>query len=183
MTNKKIIIFILNFFGCALVFMSLTSYFPSSSFLNSNSSGPNPYNLQFSGALNTNINGVMHFATSVETTNRGSSYATLNLVLDNNLDNKFEIIISKDNSENFEVGTYKVNLKNEDDDEFAKISGVFGYLNRVKSKELPYYVEKGKVKITKINNELATGYIDLKLEDYNGESIIVQGDFIASANK
>lgn len=179
MNNKKIIIFILNFFGCALVFMSLTSYFPSTGFLEKTLDYTNPYRIQFSGELNSQIDGIMRFTSTVERSDHGISYTTLNLELENNTENKFAIIISNENeNQPFKVGTYKV--LREKQEEFTKINGVFGYLNRVKSQELPFYIEKGKVKITKIDKKIATGYIDLKLEDYNGRAIDVQGDFIAS---
>ena len=179
MNNKKIIIFILNFFGFVLVFMSLTSYFPSTNFSDNRSVSNSPYNIELSGDINSQLDGLMQFTSTVEKLNHGVPYSTLILELKNNSEHKFSIIISQVNGgEPFSVGTYNV-LKNKDE-AFAVIDGVFGYLNMVKSNELPYYIEKGKIKITKIDKEKAIGYIDLELEDYYGKSIAMEGDFLAS---
>lgn len=168
----------MNLLGCIMAMVLFTSYVPYVERSNDYSID-NDFFFQISGNYNKVIKGEMCFETSFETTNRGVTFSTLRLDLENTKNNKFSLLISKENSvEPISLGTYKI--INERTGSLNYFDGAFGYLNILSSDELPFYTENGKIVITKINEKVIEGFIKLSLENFNQKKIIISGNFIAN---
>tara|TARA_R110002051_G_scaffold301461_2_gene369339 strand:+ start:9655 stop:10200 length:546 start_codon:yes stop_codon:yes gene_type:complete len=169
---------VLNLLGCIIAMGLFTSYVPFVE-RSSDNTIDNNFFLQISGNYNKVIKGEMCFESSYETTNRGVTFSTLRLELEDTKNNKFSLLISKENSlEPISLGTYRIT--NERTGSMNYFDGAFGYLNVLASDELPFYTENGKIVITKINGKVIEGFIKLSLENFNQKKINISGNFIAS---
>jgi len=170
----------LNLLGCGIAMLVCTSYVP---FLDRSSTeaaiNDQSYFFQISGKYNKVIKGEMCFDASFETSHRGITFSRLSLDLVNSKNNKFSLLISKENSlEPISVGTYKIT--NNKTSSLNYFEGAFGYLNILGTDELPFYTENGRIVITKINKETVEGFIKLSLENFHERKITISGNFIAN---
>lgn len=180
MKVRYILNHILNIFIGIFALVLLTSYMPRVNRSPNSCDSNSNFFFQISGSVNKQLNGKMRFETSEKKTNRGVVFSILRLDLENSLENKFVLFISKANtSDLIEEGVYEITK--EMSKSINQIDGVFGYLNIEKSDELPFYAENGKIIIEETNNDVIKGYLNMSLENFSGDMISVSGNFIANS--
>lgn len=165
---------VLNIFSCIVIIVLFTSYLS----VNENVPYNNDYNtFQFTGSVNKEVKAEMQFKSSKEILKNGVIISTLNLELKNIEENLLSLVISN-LDESISVGSYRIS--NNKPKTSTNFNEIFGYLNIVKSNDLPFYTEEGKIVITKIDANVVKGYLNLELENFNGESVLITGRFLAN---
>ena len=86
-------------------------------------------------------------------------------------------IADQNNHNGVEQGNYPITENIEG--LFKEFRGVFGFAEIDQLGELPYFTEEGRITINKIQKETLTGHLQLTLSNNNGETIRVEGKFIA----
>ncbi|QWX83795.1 hypothetical protein H0I23_15285 [Cellulophaga sp. HaHaR_3_176] len=162
-------------FYCVIILVLLTSFAPNI-FLDDTDA--NKYVFYVSGNITAKINGQMCFDTNMEVDNRGQNRTTLEFTLADTKKHVFVLeLIEYEEVEPFGEKIYiiKNNTEklNEDD--------AFGYLNMINSDELPYYTERGEVRITSFNALECKGHLNLVLKNFKGKQIRLSGDFTAGS--
>lgn len=167
--------FSLNILAGFFMMLLFTSYLPENRFENQKALDSK---IKLTGIFNHDLKGEMSFVESDEMTNKGISYTSLTLKLENTTKNKMAILISKESlTEKIQEGAY--DIVNDIVNSEKHTNGAFGYYNDVGSNELPFFTENGKIVITNKTNKTVEGYLYLNLRNANNKELTISGKFVA----
>ena len=139
------------------------------------------YTFTVTGEVSENLNGIIHFETTKETSVVGSEYYVLRFMLKSKKESpihSMEFLISKPCiKDKISVGTYEV----------AKpvngflnyFEGVFGAADFKRMDELPFFTDRGTIRIRSLDENTIEGSMSVTLHDPNGKKITIQGEFDA----
>jgi len=138
------------------------------------------YALQSTGNLNQPLDGEIYFETAIATNRNSHKASILKLRLgskDKNFTHSIEFIISKAKMNQIASGSYEVSQKSRG---FLKnFDGVFGFANISSLGELPFFTKSGEVRIDFVDADIVKGALNVSLQNANGKSINLEGDFVA----
>ncbi len=139
------------------------------------------YAIQSTGSLDQYLGGEVNFETSFETNKNQNSTSILKLKLaceDNTFEHSIEFLIAKENTSNqISKGSYLVSQENRGF--LNNFEGVFGFANINSLGELPFFAKSGEVHIDFADDITVVGTLNVSLQNANGKSINLTGDFVA----
>ena len=143
------------------------------------------YELTSSGELSLNLSGFAYLNTDDVISEDGSLYTTVKLELENEeeADKHFLDIYITDSGINqpFVKRTYAIS---ENIDGFINdFQGVFGFANIDRLGELPFFTKEGYISIFHSDHHRMAGNLKLTLMNTIGQTIELEGDFIATNNR
>ncbi len=139
------------------------------------------YAFKVTGEVSENLSGIINFVTTKETSVGGSEYYVLRFMLKSKKESpihNMEFLISKPCTKSkISVGTYEV----------AKpingflnyFEGVFGAADFKRMDELPFFTDRGTIRIRSLDENTVEGSMSVTLHDPNGKKITIQGEFDA----
>lgn len=139
------------------------------------------YAFTVTGEVSENLNGIINFETTKETSVGGSQYYVLKFKLNSQKESpihRMEFLISKPCiKDKISVGTYKV--AKPIDGFLNYFEGVFGAADFKQMDELPFFTDRGTIKISSLDENTIEGSMSVSLHDPNGKKITIQGEFDA----
>ncbi len=134
-----------------------------------------------SGEVSESLNGIIHFETTKETSAGGSEYYFLRFKLKSQKESpphSMEFSISKPcKKDKISVGTYEVIRPV--NGFLNYFEGVFGAADFRRMNELPFFMDRGTIRITSLDENTIEGSMSVTLRDVNGKKIKIRGEFDA----
>lgn len=123
----------------------------------------------------------MRFSVGTEMAVDGTNFSTLKLHIENEnklSEDSLEFIISREKSLG-KIGPGNYKIAKDKDGLLNYVDGVFGFLDKKDSGELPFFAHFGEITITELDEELVNGFLNIAFENTIGESIEIKSDFVA----
>ncbi len=171
---------------CILSIVSITflctSYVPSLTLMDRSGLEEGAYVLSTLGELSLNLSGSASLNTEETISGDGNLYTTLNLKLENDgeIDRHFVDIYIADPeiTQPFAKRTYEIS---ENIDGFINdFQGVFGIADIDRFGELPFFTKGGQISVFHADHHRMAGNLKLTLMNTIGQTIELEGDFIAA---
>ncbi|MCG2461587.1 hypothetical protein K8352_12575 [Flavobacteriaceae bacterium F89] len=139
------------------------------------------YAFVVSGEVSENLDGIIHFETTKETSVGGSEYYVIRFNLKSKRENRphrMEFSISKPcKKDKISAGTYQV--AKPVDGFLNYFEGVFGAADFKRMDELPFFTDRGTIEIKSLDEHTIEGSMSVTLRDPNGKKIRIRGEFDA----
>lgn len=139
------------------------------------------YVFEVSGGASENLNGIINFETSRETSASGTEYYVLRFKLKSEregMPHSMEFSISKPCKKNrISAGTYEVTRPV--NGFLNYFEGVFGAADLRQMDELPFFTDMGTIRIKSLEGNAIVGSMSVTLQNPNGKKIRMRGKFDA----
>lgn len=139
------------------------------------------YEFQSKGDFNQTLQGKVKFELEQHFIDENDQYLTLRLQLQDSSASTHSmefLMCFKEAKEKMIGKTFKVAKRIDGFSDYFE--GVYGVVNGGNFGELPFFAEEGKITILEVGDAVLQGEINMKVSNFEGKFIEVDGDFIAT---